>query len=202
MKQTFKRGRVFFLAILLFGAATFASADKPLIAVLPFSSIEVSASVSLIITTLFEINLVNTQAYIVLSQNERDQILAAQETAISDCTDEACALEIGKLLAAEQIIMGTVAALGKKFIINAKIIDVTTSHTIGADSVSAGSVDELDVACAKLTNSLVARAFPDFKLAEAEPEKEVKEVPAEEPKEEPKVEEKPAEEKPAAEPEK
>ena len=146
--------------------------EEARITVLPFQSIEVSASVAMIISTLFETNLVNTHAYSVLSQNERDQVLAAQEASISDCTDEACAVEIGKLLAAEQIIMGTVAALGSEYIIKAKVIDVTTSKTIGADSISAASVEELDIACQKLTLSLVAKAVPGFKAAEAEPEKE------------------------------
>ena len=146
--------------------------DEARITVLPFQPIEVSASIAMIISTLFETNLVNTHAYSVLSQNERDQVLAAQEASISDCTDEACAVEIGKLLAAEQIIMGTVAALGSKYIINAKVIDVTTSKTIGADSISAASVEELDIACQKLTLSLVEKAIPGFKVAGAEPETE------------------------------
>ena len=86
------------LLVLLFlfsSVLTAGAEDQPMITVLPFQSIEVSASISMIITTLFETNLVNTHAYTVLSQNERQQIMAAQETAISDCTDEACAIEIG-----------------------------------------------------------------------------------------------------------
>ena len=174
--------------------------EQATITVLPFQSIEVSASVSMIITTLFETNLVNTNAYIVLSQNERDQILAAQEASISDCSDEACAIEIGKLLSAELIIMGTVAALGTKYIINAKIIDVTTSKTIGADSISASSVEELDIACKNLTLALVQRAQPKVMLAakpeEPEPEPEVVEEKPEavaetEPEKEPVAEAKP-----------
>ena len=167
---------------------------KPLIAVLPFESIEVSASISRIISTLFETNLVNTGEYEVLSQNERDQILSAQKESLQGCTDEACAIEIGQLLAAEQIIIGTVAALGTKFIINAKIIDVTTSKTLGADSISADSVETLDIACANLTNALVKRAIPTFVAegTEPEPEPEPEPTPEPEPEPEPVAEETPA----------
>ena len=157
-----------------------AQARKPLIAVLPFQAIEVAASTAQIIATLFETNLVNTNAYTVLSQNERQQILSAQEASVSDCTDEACAVEIGKLLASEQIIMGTVAALGKKLIINAKIIDVETSKTLAAGNISAASIEELDIACEQLTISLVQKALPNAGVAAkpaAEPAK-----PAETPK--------------------
>lgn len=136
--------------------------EKPLITVLPFSAVEVSQSVSLIISQLFETNLVNTGAFEVLSQNERDQILAAQSDSLQGCTDEACAIEIGRLLSAEQLIMGTVAALGTKYIITAKIIDVTTSRTLGAENISASSVEELDVACHELTLRLVRRSLPEL----------------------------------------
>ena len=157
-----------------------AQGARPLIAVLPFQAIEVAASTAQIIATLFETNLVNTDAYTVLSQNERQQILAAQEESLSDCSDEACAVEIGKLLSAEQVIMGTVAALGKKLIINAKIIDVQTSKTLAAGNMSAASIEELDVACEQLTISLVQKALPKAAVAAkpaAEPAK-----PAETPK--------------------
>ena len=136
--------------------------EKPLITVLPFSAVEVSPSVSLIISQLFETNLVNTGAFEVLSQNERDQILAAQSDSLQGCSDEACAIEIGRLLSAEQLIMGTVAALGTKYIITAKIIDVTTSRTLGAENISAASVEELDVACHELTLRLVRRSLPEL----------------------------------------
>jgi len=136
--------------------------EKPLITVLPFSAVEVSRSVSLIISQLFETNLVNTGAFEVLSQNERDQILAAQSDSLQGCSDEACAIEIGRLLSAEQLIMGTVAALGTKYIITAKIIDVTTSRTLGAENISAASVEELDVACHELTLRLVRRSLPEL----------------------------------------
>ena len=167
LKKSFSVTLLFFLFCTFFSLH---AQDKARITVLPFQPIEVSASIAMIISTLFETNLVNTLAYSVLSQNERDQVLAAQEVSISDCTDEACAVDIGKLLAAEHIIMGTVAALGTKYIINAKVVDVTTSKTIGADSISASSVEELDIACQQLTLSLVEKAVPGFKVAEAEPE--------------------------------
>ncbi len=153
--------------LLVMAVAPAMGQNEPLIAVLPFQSIEVAASVAQIITTLFETSLVNTKAYVVLSQTERRQILEAQEVALADCTDESCAVEIGRLLSAEQIIIGTVAALGKKYIINAKIIDVSSSRTLGADSVSAENVEELDVACRKLTYALVEKAIPGFTVAEA-----------------------------------
>jgi len=127
-----------------------------MITVLPFESLEVSAAVARSVSGLVETNLVNSGAYTVLSQNERARILEAQEASLADCAEEGCAIRIGKLLSAEQIVIGTVAALGSRFIVNAKIIDVATSRTVAADSVSAPSVEELEEATRALTRSLVA----------------------------------------------
>ena len=190
------RSRRFFLFLLLvfLVLAQSPAQEKPMITVLPFSSIEVPAYISQIISQLFETHLVNTKGYDVLSQNEREQILAAQSESLEGCTDESCAIEIGRMLAAEQVILGTVAALGTKYIINAKIIDVTTSKTLGADMISAASVEDLDNACKTLTYSLVEKALPGLVEAgeeetepspEAVPEAEVAEEPAEDPEAEP-----------------
>jgi len=51
------------------------------------------------LTLLFETDLVNTEAFEVIEQAEADKILKAQEYTVSDCTDENCAVEIGKQLA-------------------------------------------------------------------------------------------------------
>jgi TolB-like protein len=164
-------GRFAFVSLFLVVAAFHARAqeDKPRIAILPFQAVEVPQSVSVVISTLFETYLVNTKAYTVLSQGDRDRILEVQAGSIEDYADEDQAIQIGKLLSAEQIIIGTVAALGSKYIINAKIIDVTTSETLGAGSISADSVEELDVACAKLTDSLVTGAPPGPVVVDSEP---------------------------------
>ena len=155
--RPFCRLRVLIVIIFLLftGLSVHADKEKPTITVLPFQSVEVPESVSVVISTLFETNLVNTGAYTVLSQGERDRILKAQEAFTADFADEVQAIRIGELLSAKQIILGTVAILGSKYIINAKIIDVSTSETLAAGSVNASSLDDLDIACLELTTTLV-----------------------------------------------
>jgi TolB-like protein len=164
-------GRIAFVSLLLVVTVFHARAqeEKPRIAVLPFQAVEVPQSIPVVITALFETNLVNTKVYTVLSQGDRDRILEAQAGSFEDYANEDHAIQIGKLLSAEQIIIGTVAVLGSKYIINAKIIDVTTSETLGAGSISAASVEDLDVACATLTNTLVTGTLPGPVVVDSEP---------------------------------
>ena len=161
---------------------------KPRIAVLPLKPVDVSAAVVQSVTSLIETALVRTKAYTVVSTTDRDQVLKAQETALAGCDDEACAIQIGRLLAAQHIVVGNVSTLGKKFIINARIIDISTSQIVGAESASATNVEDLEGACTQLTQALVASALPTVKTAQA----------AEQPKVTKPVETKPAVKEPEA----
>jgi TolB-like protein len=172
---------------------------KPRIAVLPLKAVDVSAAVVQSVTSLIETALVRTKAYTVVSTTDRDQVLKAQETALAGCDDEACAIQIGRLLAAQHIVVGNVSTLGKKFIINARIIDISTSQIVGAESVSAMNVEDLEDACTKLTQALVASALPTVKIAQAaEPPKVTKPAETKPAVKEPEAAKKPVE--PAAEP--
>jgi len=103
----------------------------------------VSEAEAQILTNLFEAAVVNTRAFEVIEQSQADNILEAQEYSLGGCTDETCAVEIGKLLAAENIILGTVSKLGAKFIVTAKIIDVTSGKNIRADSVEGMAIGDM-----------------------------------------------------------
>lgn len=98
---------------------------------------------SLTASNLFETALVQTDVFLVIEQNQIAEILEAQSFTLSGCTDESCAVEIGKLLAAEQIILGSFSKVGSGYIINAKIIDVTLGRNIQAEKVEFSSMDDL-----------------------------------------------------------
>ncbi len=95
------------------------------------------------LTLLFETDLVNTEAFEVIEQAEADKILDAQEYTVDECTDESCAVEIGKLLAADHIFLGNVSLIGSKYVLNVKLIDIKEGKNIRAESIYAESVDGL-----------------------------------------------------------
>ena len=131
----------------------------PRIAILPFNPVGVSESDAQILTNLFEAAVVNTGVFDVIEQNQADQILDAQAYTLSSCTDEACAVEIGELLAAENIIIGSVSKLGGMFIVTAKIIDVTTGKNIRADSVQGQQIEDMTVQVGVLADKLAGISF-------------------------------------------
>ena len=141
MSKTITRIQILFLLVII--CSPVFSQQKDRIAVLPFSSVNVSENEATVITSLFEIALLKTGVYNIIEQNQIERILIAQSYSISACTDSACAIEIGELLSAEQIIIGEISRVGTRYIANVKIIDVSLGKNINADTVTAGNLDEM-----------------------------------------------------------
>ncbi|MDC7228281.1 MAG: PEGA domain-containing protein [Spirochaetales bacterium] len=74
------------------------------------------------------------------------EILDAQAFSLSGCTDDSCAIEVGKLLAAENIVLGELSAIGSVYNLAIRLIDVGSSQTLGAEVVSFASLDEMQEA--------------------------------------------------------
>ena len=100
--------------LLVLCSLSLSAQDKPRLAIIPLNYIEVPKTAALALTGLLETGLVNTEMYNVIEQTQVNQILEAQEYSLSDFTDEQCAIEFGKLLAAEQIVLGAVSRIGGK----------------------------------------------------------------------------------------
>ena len=134
-----------FIILLMISAVLpcFAVDEQPRVAVVPFNAIGVSEKDAQVLSGLFETALVKTNSFSVIEQNQVKEIVDAQAYSMSGCTDEACAIEFGELLSAEQIILGDVSIIGGKFIINAKIIDVAQGKNIKADNVEANSMADM-----------------------------------------------------------
>jgi TolB-like protein len=150
------------LAGLILSAAPLAAdnSEKRLIVVLPFQAIEASAAAAQSATALLETALADSKLFAVVSQAERDRALRGREATLAECADEECAIRIGKLLQATQVVMGNVVGLGKKLILNAKIIEIDTAQILAADTTSAASDEGLEQACLQLAQSLMEGVQP------------------------------------------
>lgn len=135
------------------------AADKPVITVLDFkidgvSEKEMRSLVSLLSSALFQ-----SGKYKVIDTTQRDALLKEVAFSAADCTDETCQLEIGKMLSAEGIVVGTVGKLGSRYMLSAKMLQTETAETLSvADGVYTNldaMVDGLSAIAAKLTGTQV-----------------------------------------------
>lgn len=119
------------------------SDDLLILAVPNIEGVEVSSTLSSTCRNIVESALIKTGKYSVLSHKDMEEILSAQAFSLSGCTDESCAIEVGKLLAAEIIVVGELAGLGNQMILTLRLINVTTGKSMAAEVMRIASVDEL-----------------------------------------------------------
>jgi hypothetical protein len=139
-----KRAVFAMVCLLLLSPCTgLSAADRVRITVIPLNYINVSKADAATMTRLLETGIVKTDSFAVIEQAQVGEILAAQEYSLQECTDEKCAVRIGELLAAEQIVLGHVSRIGTKLVMTGKIIDVETGMTVKADKVEAANIETL-----------------------------------------------------------
>ena len=144
--------------ILLFNFSLYAYSE-PRVAVIPFSAKNTSDIEAEAITSVFETALVKLDKYAVIEQTQMDEILSAQAYSLSGCTDDSCAVEVGELLSAKQIILGSLTKIGSKYLLTAKMIDVETGEHLKADDVQSDSIDEMLDQARALAYSLSGMAY-------------------------------------------
>ena len=124
----------------LFSSFLFAQ-DKPIITVLDLKTSDVSEDEMRSIISLLSSALFQTDKYTVIDVTERESILGEIKFSLSGCTDEECQIEIGKLLAAENIVVGSIGTVGTKYVMSVKLLETSTSRTV---STADGIYSDLD----------------------------------------------------------
>lgn len=131
-----------FIAVLML-PISLSSEEKMMIVVMDFTPKDVSNTVALTVSELIRTEMINTGKYSVIERSQMGMILKEQGFQQTGCTDISCAVKIGQLLSAKKILVGTITKLGKKFIINGRIVDIEKGIGEFGETVSADSQDDL-----------------------------------------------------------
>lgn len=151
--------RVPVLFFLLLVCAAFLPADmKPMISVLDFETGSgVSIAEAEVFPAVLEVELKKTGAFDLIEASRREQILEQQAASLSGCTDDECAIEIGKLLTADRIVLGKLSKAGGEYILLAKIVNVGDGRVINAETLRSagigGLLDLMPVLAGKLAGT-------------------------------------------------
>ncbi len=119
------------------------------------------SSSAAIITERLRNELFNTGVYTVLERSRMDDILKEQGFQKSGaCTDEACAVEIGRLLSVRYMVTGTIGKIGRTYTLNVRMIDVESGEiTSTADVDCKCEIDDvLSVSTKEIANKLAGRS--------------------------------------------
>ena len=153
------------LIILIFTTCIPAYASPTRIAVTEFRGIAVPIDVVQTITDLVRSELFKTGTFEVFERERMDMILKEQGFSQSGLCDQTqCAIKIGKLLAVNTIVVGTISQMGKKVLINVRMVDVTTGMVIAmADRIHTGSIEGLDKTVHLLVRNILSPKNPPSK---------------------------------------
>jgi TolB-like protein len=151
-----------FLLLLTFGAA-FAQ-EKPKVAVLDFAAMNELASAVEIVANTIHAEITPKKGILFIKRKEIRSVMAKHKK--TACGEEACALEIGRLLKADKVIWGTIKKTKNIYIVNTHIIDVKSgrSQTLVDQEVSEGDIE----LAAKIAAMVFIKETPEIKLAEEE----------------------------------
>ncbi len=147
------------LILILFflpAAGAFAG-EKMRIAVIDLKPRKVANVVAVGITNIIRSDLVDTGLFNVVERNQMKEILKEQELQMTGCTDQACAVQVGKLLSARKILIGEITRLGKSYLVTVRIVDVERGVAEFSSREKARSDDDLDIAASRLARKLVGR---------------------------------------------
>ncbi len=115
------------LALFLFSQIILFASDKQRVAVLDFSlKGQIDREYASVLTENFTVALINAGKFIVVERSQLDKALKELKLQHKDDFDEATAVKIGKLTAAQVVIIGNVSLVEDYYYINVRGIEVET----------------------------------------------------------------------------
>jgi len=114
------------------------------VAIIDFENIGVSKNESKALTQKLTTEMIKIGEYIVLERSEMKKVLDEQKFQYSGCIDINCAVQIGRMIGAKYMIVGSVSKVGKTFSVDSRLINVETAESYGGGDFShTGEVDYL-----------------------------------------------------------
>ena len=100
------------IILLLLTTSLFA---REYIAIIDFEGIGVTESEARVLTQRLTSEMIALELYQVLERSEMKRLLEEQKFQYSGCVDTKCAVELGKMLGAKYMVVGTISKLGRTF---------------------------------------------------------------------------------------
>lgn len=127
------------------------------VAVAEFVGKNVSEADASIVEGFLRTALVGGGLFNVMDRDNMDAVLAEQKFQNSGCTEQQCAVEMGKLLNVSRMLVGSLSKLLDTYYITVNVIDVETGTIIASYDADAANSKELKEACQKIVKKISAK---------------------------------------------
>ncbi|MEW6557505.1 MAG: CsgG/HfaB family protein [Elusimicrobiota bacterium] len=129
--------------------------EKINIAVADFEAVEVSRSDAIFVAEFVREALVNSKVFKVAERRDVDKVMEELGFQMSGCTDEQCAVQIGRLLNVHKMVLGRVGTLMGKYQISIRVVDVETSEIVFNKTKGAKDPDEMKIVAEEIVNDII-----------------------------------------------
>jgi hypothetical protein len=113
-----------FIIILALFSYLFPQDGKLAVSILDFTGEDVSDKLLRACYQKLETSLIESNRFTVIAKNQREQILEEMKFQSSGVCDEECAVEIGKLVGAEYLMLGDIIGFADLYQVNIKIVNI------------------------------------------------------------------------------
>lgn len=162
-----KKAFLIVFVLIIAGFAPLIAQNYETLAVLDFTTEAVSEIEMKAIVEFLSAELFKTKKYTVIDVSQRETILKEMEFSMSGCSDDSCALEIGKMLSAELIVTGNLSKVGSRYLMSVKMLETETSKTMGTANGKFTDLDKLIDGLEPIASDLAGIEAP-VKVAETE----------------------------------
>ncbi|MFC2061318.1 PorV/PorQ family protein [Elusimicrobiota bacterium] len=128
--------------------------DRRNIAIAELTPKNVSAMEASIVSDFIRTELVLTEVFNVVDRSNMEKILEEQAFQMTGCTNQECAVKMGKMLNVQWMVVGTFSKLMEKYYINVNLIDVENGRIIGAEAVECPTAGELQIISKSIAEKL------------------------------------------------
>jgi TolB-like protein len=144
-----------FMMYVALPAASLSADKKSSVAVLDFESIGAEEYLGKAVSEIMRTALVSNPNYRVVERAQISKALSEQKFQKSGLIDDRSAVEIGKVLGADFIIVGSVVKIGHAYTINSRLIDVKTAEVKLGKNVTGTNLNLLT----SMSNELIENLF-------------------------------------------
>ncbi|GEM_PF-2080066 len=145
------------IIIFILGTISISHAEIMRVAVMDLNPQGVDENTSRGVSDLIRGELIGRENLIIVERGQMNRILEEQGFQQSGCSDTECAVQIGKLLSAQYMILGSVTKFGTTFTISVRMVDVEKGTGIASESTDAHGESELPGTTRYLVNNLVEK---------------------------------------------
>lgn len=129
--------------LFLFTSLFALSQEKPTLSVLDLEASGLSEQETRLVTDYISSHIAEADLFRVVDRTQRETILNELKFSYSGCTSEDCQLEIGRLLAAAYIVVGSIGSVGDLYLLTLRLIEVETGETNKTKSAEYDDINTL-----------------------------------------------------------